>query len=80
MATDHKGRSVGNPNTSHGGHEPTPMWKPIMNMPWDDDHLIGSVTERMWDKYDSNPYNDDEVLNLSYQGVDPADIIVNRRD
>jgi hypothetical protein len=51
-----------------------------MNMPWDDDHLIGSVTERMWDKYDSNPYNDDEVLNLSYQGVDPADIIVNRRD
>jgi hypothetical protein len=34
----------------------------------------------MWDKYDSNPYNDDEVLNLSYQGVDPADIIVNRRD
>lgn len=25
MATDHKGRPIGNPNTSHGGHEPTPL-------------------------------------------------------
>ena len=25
MATDHRGNSVGNPTTAHGGHEPTPL-------------------------------------------------------
>lgn len=25
MAEDHRNRSVGNPNTAHGGHEPTPL-------------------------------------------------------
>lgn len=25
MATNHRGYPVGNPNTSHGGHEPTPL-------------------------------------------------------
>ena len=25
MATDHRGNSVGNPATSHGGHQPTPL-------------------------------------------------------
>ena len=25
MATDHRGNNVGNPATSHGGHQPTPL-------------------------------------------------------
>ena len=25
MATDHRGNPVGNPDTSHGGHQPTPL-------------------------------------------------------
>jgi hypothetical protein len=50
-----------------------------MSMPWDDpDVRMQNITSHMWDKYDNNPYNDDEVLNLSYQGTDPADIIANR--
>jgi hypothetical protein len=52
----------------------------LMSMPWGDDVRMANIPNSMWDKYDSNPYNDDEVLNLSYQGVDPADIITNRND
>jgi hypothetical protein len=64
----------------HKEHDTRRRPPQLMSMPWGDDVRMANIPNSMWDKYDSNPYNDDEVLNLSYQGVDPADIITNRND
>jgi hypothetical protein len=60
-------------------HHPNRKVGRNIRMPWGDDHRMGNITERIWDNYEGDPYNDDEVLNLSYQGIDPAEIIENKK-
>lgn len=71
----HRDNGTGAENKAHHPNRRPPQ---LTSLPWEDYSRLANVTTRMWDKYDDNPYNDDEVLNLSYQGVDPADIITNR--
>jgi hypothetical protein len=67
MATDHKGRTVGNPNTGHGGHRPTPRLALLMahemGNPRNKKFLYGSIPPEYREETAQN------MINLHREGV-----------
>ena len=67
MPSDHKGRPIGNPNTSHGGHKPTPLerWKKEQQKEKEEEWRSEAM------QFGGTSTNSDSLEDTTYNHADP---------